>query len=310
MKRETLPALLALTGAIVSWSSIPLFLKYFTGYLDAWTVNGIRYGLAALMLLPVLRPQRARQTPGTSLWKAALVPALINTAGQVGWGLIPYFVSASVMGFGIRASFFFTLAGSLLLLPEERYLFRSRAFWCGSAVCIAGVSSLFWGSLRQSTASLPGLLLLLLASGVWGFYGVSVRRFMRGHPPHRAFAAICLYTATLVCILMFAVGRFAALGTLSPGLFSMLFVSAVLGIAVAHVLMIYVLNRLGAVVEAGAEMATPFLTFCGASLIFGERLSPLQWAGGLGVVLGCALMILAHKAKPELAVSTDALGID
>ena len=310
MTRKTLLALLALAVSTLSWSSIPLFLKYFTAYLDAWTVNGVRYGLAALLLLPALRHRRNRQTPVAPLWKAALVPALINTVGQVGWALIPYFVTASVMGFGIRASFFFTLAGSLLLLPEERYLFRSRAFWCGSAVCISGVTGLFWGSLRQSMASPSGLLLLLLASGVWGFYGVSVRRFMRGHAPHRAFAAISLYTAILVCILMLGFGRFAALGTLSPGLFSMLFISAILGITVAHVLMIYVLNHLGAVVEAGGEMVTPFLTFCGASIIFGERLSPLQWAGGLGVVLGCALMILAHKPKPELAVSTDALGID
>jgi drug/metabolite transporter (DMT)-like permease len=62
--------------------------------------------------------------------------------------------------------------------------------------------------------------------------------------------------------------------------------------------MYYVLGHLGAIIESGAEMMTPFVTFGGAALIFGERLSALQWSGGLGVIAGCALMISAHRRHP------------
>ena len=95
---------------------------------------------------------------------------------------------------------------------------------------------------------------------------------------------------------------------LAPSGLGLLALSAVLGIAFAHVLMYYVLHHLGAIVMSGAEMLTPFLTFWGAALIFGERLSMLQWAGGLGLISGCVLMIGAHKPRPELAVMSDTLG--
>ncbi|HYK91211.1 MAG TPA: DMT family transporter [Acidobacteriota bacterium] len=310
MKKRASPAFLALLVSILSWSSIPLFLKYFTDSLDAWTVNGVRYAFSALLMLPGLRVRTAGSEKQRSLWSSALVPACVNTAGQVGWALIPYYVTASVMAFGIRASFLFTILGSLWLLPEERYLLRSRPFWLGAVSCIAGLSALFWASLRQASASVPGLLILLSCAAVWGFYGITVRKFMKDHQPHRSFAAISLYTSGILTVLMLSFGRVSALARLSPGNLSLLALSSVLGIALAHVLMYYVLNRLGPIVESGAEMLAPFLTFCGAALIFGERLSALQWTGGLGVIAGCVLMVSAHKPRPALAVTTDALGLD
>ncbi len=310
MRKKTVPAFLLLLVSIFSWSSIPLFLKHFVASLDAWTVNGVRYGIAALLLLPALRGLSGDEPGRRSLWHAALVPALVNSVGQVGWALIPYYVTASVMGFGIRASFLFTIVGGLWLLPEERYLLRSRAFWSGGVLCVAGIVALFWGSLRREAASVPGLLILLGAAAIWGFYGITVRKFMPGYPPHRGFAVVSLYTAAVLSVLMFAFGRVSALGEATPGTIGMLALSAFLGISLAHVLMFYVLEHLGAIIESGAEMLTPFLTFCGAALIFGERLGPLQWAGGLGVVLGCLLMFAAHKPRPESAATTDAFGLD
>jgi drug/metabolite transporter (DMT)-like permease len=170
--------------------------------------------------------------------------------------------------------------------------------------------ALFWGSLRQSTASIPGLLILLGSAAVWGFYGISVRKYLRGYPPHRGFAVISLYSAVVLLVLMVMFGRISALAELAPGTLGLIALSAALGISLAHVLMFYVLGHLGAIIESGSEMATPFLTYCGAALVFGERLSPLQWVGGLGVIAGCALMLSAHRPQPDLATSTDALGLD
>ncbi len=309
MNRKQFLAFPALLVSILSWSSIPLFLKYFTVSLDAWTVNGVRYAIAALLLLPALRTLPATLHRRT-FWRNALVPAIVNSIGQVGWALIPYYVTASVMGFGIRTSFLFTVGGSLWLLPEERYLLGSLPFWAGGTLCIAGVGALFWGSLRQASASIPGLAILLGSAAVWGFYSISVRKFMRGYPPHCSFAAISLYSAGIIVVLMLSFGRISRLLLLAPAGFGLLALSAFLGIALAHVLMYYVLGHLGAIVESGAEMMTPFLTFCGAALIFGERLSAVQWMGGLGVISGCVLMVSAHRPQPELAVTTDALGMD
>jgi drug/metabolite transporter (DMT)-like permease len=308
MKNHRATAVFALLVSILSWGSVPLFLRHFTSYLDAWTVNGVRYAVAALLLAPTLLWQGGgpRRIP----WRDALVPACINAVGQVGWALIPYFATASVMGFGVRASFLFTLAGSLWLLPEERSLLRAPLFWAGSALCIGGVAGLFSGALRDATASAGGLVILLATSAVWGFYGVTVRKFLRGYAPQHSFGVISLYTASIVVLLMLILGHPGRLVRLEIGVVLLLVLSALLGIALAHVLMIYVLHHLGPVIESGAEMLTPFLTFCGAALIFGERLSMLQWLGGIGVVAGCGLMLAVHRPQPEFAVSTDGLGID
>jgi drug/metabolite transporter (DMT)-like permease len=210
---------------------------------------------------------------------------------------MPYYMTASVMGFGIRSSFLFTLLACLWLLPEEHYLFRSPLFWMGSVVCIGGVAALFQGSLKEADASAPGLLIMLGSAGVWGFYGVTVRKYLRGFTPQRCFAVISLYTAAILIALMLIFGRVASLRLLSPIQLGLLLISAVIGVAFAHILMFYVLSHLGPVIESGAEMLTPFFTFCGAALIFGEHMSLIQWCGGVGVVAGCLLMICVSKPK-------------
>ena len=300
MKKKPWAAIVALVAAVLSWGSIPLFLKHFTVSMDAWTVNGARYIVGTILMLPALRGAFRPEPEGTSLWRSALVPSLVNSVSQAGFALIPYFATASVMGFGMRTSFLFTVAGSLWLLPEERRLLFSRLFWAGGTLCLAGICALFWGSMQQAI-SVPGLLLLFGDASAWGFYGVTVRKYMRGYPPHRSFAVISLYTAGVLAVLMLLFGRVSALAEQEPGMLGLLILSAAIGISLGHVLMYYVLGHLGAIIESGAEMVTPFVTFLGAAMLFGERLSGLQWAGGLGVITGCAFMISAHKAIPEPA---------
>jgi len=292
-------AYVALLGAILFWSSVPLFLKYFTTKLDAWTVNGLRYGFAALLLLPAVWRYDARRMPGRNIWRDALIPAVVNTLGQVGWALAPYFIPASLMGFGIRSAFFFTLFASLWLLPEERYLARSPQFLIGGAICIAGITALFSSSLVHARTSPAGLAILFATALVWGFYGVSVRKYMQGYATQHSFGVIGLYTAAALLVLMFAFGDSRAALSMGGFPFALLLISAALGIAVAHVLMYYVISRLGPLIESGGEFMTPFLTFAGAALLFHERLNPWQWAGGLGVIAGSLLMVRAHRGPVE-----------
>jgi drug/metabolite transporter (DMT)-like permease len=285
-------ALAALFGAILCWSSVPLFLRYFTAHLDAWTVNGVRYGIAALLLAPLLF--RIQAPPGRSIWRDAWIPALINTIGQIGWALTPYYIPAGVMGFGIRSAFFFTLLAGVWLLPDERRIMKSPLFWLGATACITGIGFLFRDSI--ATAHLPalGLILLFATAAIWGVYGISVRRSMHGYAPHHSFAVICLYTAVILGILMPILGHPGQLIHVAPKPLILLAVSAVIGIAIAHVLMYRVLHRFGAVVQSGGEFMTPFLTYCGAVWLFGERLSSGQWMGGVAVIGGSLLMIRAR----------------
>jgi drug/metabolite transporter (DMT)-like permease len=299
MKAKNPWVYLALLGAILFWSSVPLFLKYFTTRLDAWTVNGVRYGFAALLLLPAVFGYDESEMPGRNIWKDALIPSLVNVLGQVGWALAPYYIDASLMGFGIRSAFFFTLLTSLWLLPEERYLVRSPMFWGGAGLCVAGLCALFASSLIGARASPTGLIILFSTALIWGYYGVSVRKHMHGYSPHHSFGVICLYTAAVLVVLMALFGHGRAVLHMGGFPFTLLLVSALLGIAVAHILMYHVISRLGPLIESSGEFMTPFLTFTGAALLFGERLSFWQWIGGLGVICGSLLMVRTHRGAVE-----------
>lgn len=292
----------ALLGAILCWSSVPLFLKHFTAELDAWTVNGVRYAIAAVLLLPfTLRAGRAPAPPG--IWRAALIPAAINTLGQIGWALCPYFIEASVIAFGIRSAFFFAVLATLWLLPEERFILRRPSFWGGSAICITGITLLFLQGLHRSHTSLTGSIILLATAVVWGFYGVTVRKFMRAYSPLNSFGVICTYTALVLAVLMVGFGRISRLGQLDMTNRTLLFVSAIVGIVSAHVLIYFVIQNLGPLVASGAQFVTPFLTFFGAMILFGEHLTATQWFGGLAVIAGSALLVRsrlhAENTTPE-----------
>ena len=59
------------------WTSVPLFLRHLAGYIDHWTNNGWRYGASALLWLPAVVWAVRRGTLPRSVWRAALVPAVL-----------------------------------------------------------------------------------------------------------------------------------------------------------------------------------------------------------------------------------------
>ncbi len=74
--------------------------------------------------------------------------------------------------------------------------------------------------------------------------------------------------------------------------------SALVGIAFGHVLYYRGIHRLGPVVSSGIMLATPFVTYLGAAVFLGERLSGMELFGGLLVVAGGALLV-ASRAQIE-----------
>ena len=53
-RRDRLTGIACVIGTLVGWASILLFLKHLAPFLDSWTTNGWRYGLSALMWLPLV----------------------------------------------------------------------------------------------------------------------------------------------------------------------------------------------------------------------------------------------------------------
>ncbi|MCC6699063.1 MAG: DMT family transporter [Candidatus Hydrogenedentes bacterium] len=295
-------ALLAALGSILCFGSTPVFLRAFIHDLDSWTVNGLRYTVGALFWLPFVvvflrdAQSHSRVRPRHGVWKSALVPALVNTLGQIAWAAAPYYLEANTIGFVYKMNFFFTILFGVLFIREERPVVKDPWFLAGTAVCIAGVVAMFVQNLHAGGArSAVGMAILLASTVLSGAYAVCVRQFMAGYPARLSFGVISLYTAGSLLVLMFAVGDYGAVRSFPVSLWPVLVLSAITGIAFAHVLFYRAIQGLGAIVSTGLQMSTPFVTLLGATVFLSERLTFLQSVGGVLVVAGGFMLVLAQS---------------
>jgi drug/metabolite transporter (DMT)-like permease len=295
--------LLTVALTLLGWSSVPLFLKHFAGSIDAWTSNGVRYGFAALLWLPVLLWSVRKRTLPKGLLRAALLPSLFNCLGQIAFALAHYRTQPGLITFGMRTQIIFVGLGAAALFPAERALLRRPAFLAGMALVFAGglAMMLLGGALRGATGE--GVGLAVVAGLMFAAYGLAVRRNMVGAPPILAFAAISQYTAAGMVLLMLLLGKDAgaAVLLLPRSELALVLLSAVIGIALGHVFYYISIARLGVTATAGVTQLQPFFVAGASYFLFAERLSPVQWLSGGVAVTGAVTMLLTQRRTAQRA---------
>ncbi len=279
---------------LLGWSSVPLFLKYFVGYIDGWTANGWRYAMAAMVWGPVLLIGAYRGTLPRGLWRAALVPSIFNCCGQSCFAWSHYYIDPGMLTFLLRFHIIFVTFGAYLLFATERGTLRSTRFWAGIAVVFVGsIGVVLLAPELPHRATAFGTALAILSGFFFAGYILSVRYFMDGVRSVTAFAAISSYTAAGLVTLMLLVGERSGLValTLGAGQWGMLVVSALVGIAFAHVFYYAGLARLGVSVSSGIILLQPVLTSTASYFVFGEQLTVWQWLCGLAALAGAGLIL-------------------
>lgn len=308
---STALAVFVLVMTLVGWSSVPLFLRHFAEQIDAWTSNGWRYGFSAMVWLPVLLVAGMRQRLPKSLWVAAIVPSIVNAAGQVCFTYAHYRIDPGLLTFGLRSQLLFVAIGAWILFPKERAIIGTGGYLGGAALLIIGMAGVIAldvpenagasAAMEQMTgaawgtrmAHVQGVGLALLSGLLFACYGLAVRKYMDGIHPVLAFAAICQYTAGAMVVLMLIFGRSSGLTVLemTADQLLLLLLSAFIGIAIGHVFYYISIARLGVAVTAGVLQLQPFLVAVGSIPLFSERLSLGQWVGGCIAVSGAMLML-------------------
>jgi drug/metabolite transporter (DMT)-like permease len=295
---------------LAGWTSIPLFLTHFKNDIDHWTANGWRYGFSALMWLPVLVWAWRRGTTPDGLWRAALWPSLFNIGAQVCFGAAPYFISPGLMTFSLRFQIVFLTIGAVLLFPAERRVITRPTFLAGAALLLAGTVSVL--AFKEGGLFTPGELgpnpalgaVLGVGSGLlYAGYALCVRKFMHGMPALTAFAAVSQYTGAALVLLMLVLGDRAGAGALAMpmGDFSLLLLSAIIGIGVGHTLYYASIARLGLAVSSGVVQLQPVTVSIASMFLFGERLSAVQWACGVLAIAGAGLILYTQHAMATRA---------
>jgi len=287
-------------ATLLSWASVFLFLKYLSGQVDPWTANGWRYGLSALLWLPVLLIGLYRGNLPKGLWGLAIVPAAINGIAQVMYATAPYYIGAGFSAFLVRVSVVSSMCGAFIMFSDERILLRSAKFWIGLGLVVAGsIGTVYYSGEKFNGDAVIGIVCGAASGLLYGFYSVAVRYYMRGIPSLTAFAVICLYTAAGLIVPMVIFGREHGLvvRNLSGFAWSMLGLSAFLGIAMGHVLYYAAIARLGVAVSNGILQVAPFLTAIGSLLLFDEKLTTGQWVCGAILFIGAVLLLAAEQAR-------------
>jgi drug/metabolite transporter (DMT)-like permease len=299
---------------LLGWSSVPLFIKHFSGSIDVWTSNGWRYGFSALLWAPVLLWGRWNGTLPAGLWRAALVPSIFNALGQVAFAWAHYQIDPALLTFGLRVQIVFVAIGAALLFPAERRIIRSPGFLAGLALVFGGTMAtvtLDQGFGQKATAL--GISLAISSGVFFASYGLSVRHFMHGFNPIQAFAAISQYTAAVMLTLMVLLADHGTwhgltlpglvpMMALSTGQIALLLLSSVIGIALGHVFYYASIARLGVAVSAGVIQLQPVIVGAASIVVFPNMpsLSGWQWITGCIAIAGAAtILYVQHRMKPD-----------
>jgi drug/metabolite transporter (DMT)-like permease len=305
------PAIVTIVLTLACWTIVPLFLKHFTNLIDGWTANGWRYGLSALIWLPLLLWAWQRKTLPKGLWKKAMVPSVLNAAAQVAFGLAPYYVDPGLMTFSLRFQIVFLMGGAALLFASERRMIRSPWFLAGIAMVVGGtLATIAFNPKGLGEGTGFGVVLAVSSGLLYAGYALAVRKFMTGMNPLVAFSAVSQITAVALFGLMFVFGRDKATGVLDHGMsvFALsgmqvfwLAMSALIGIGIGHSLYYYSIGRLGLAVSSGVVQLQPVTVSLVSAVIFHEQFTGLQWGTGLTAIAGAALMLVAQTQMSRRA---------
>ena len=290
----------AILAALLCWAVGPLFIRYLSDYLDAWSQNLWRYTVAMIFWLPFLYLAIRQGRFGPIVWKRAIIPALANIVMQSLWAWSFYFIEPGFASLLARSSLIWTTAFSLLYFHDERGLARSRRFWAGMFISVAGLVMVI--VMRQgftAKATLTGIMLMLSCAAAWALYTVSARIAFKDIDSRIAFSVVSLYTVAGLAVMAVIFGRPSQVFNLTAWPLACIIISGVLCISLAHTLYYSSIRRIGVTIPAVVLQLHPFAVLFLSMIIFAERLSFWQWIGGIALVAGSVLSIWAqeHLAK-------------
>jgi drug/metabolite transporter (DMT)-like permease len=295
----------AVFATVVIWAVPSLFQFYLNRYYDPWAQNFYRYAVACLAIVPFLflrsRQPGAELTP--RLFLLCVLACLPNVVHQIGQVLALYYIGPGVYAIFGRTSVIFTALLALGFFPEERFVIRQWQFQVGTCLGLIGAFGVLWfqADPHHQHISLRGVTIAIVTTFCWALYAVLIKRPSAQLGSIRSFAVVSVVTSTLLLPLTAAFGHLATPMQVGFKVNTILVVSAVSCITLAHVLYYIAIREIGVALAQTLQLLCPVGALFLSAWIFGERLAPPQlWSAGV-LLLGA---FLAMKTKPAVAVES------
>lgn len=283
-----------------AFGAMAIFGRYaYAGGTDVLGLLTLRFLICGVVLGVVAKQRGVTLPRGRSLWPIVAM----GSVGYVGQSLC-YFVALQHAQASLVA---------LLLYLYPAFVTLLAAWWLGErltrvkaaalVLCLAG-SALMVGGGRGEPL---GIALGLAAAVVYSIYIVVGARVTRGIDPLATTAVVCLSAAVVFCV----VSLVRTLAGVPPHLPQTAGAwAAMLGIALVSTVTAMLaffagLTRLGAARTSMLSTLEPVVTVALASLLLGERLSPLQWLGGASILAAVLWLVRAGGGAHDEEVSLE-----
>lgn len=295
----------AVFATIAIWSTPSLFQFYLNRYYEPFAQNFYRYSIAFPAILPLVAYRFRGRGPRLN-WDTigiCLLPALPNVVHQITQVVSLHYMGPGVYRVFIRSSVIMTALLALLFFPEERWIIRQWQFQVGTLLGLLGAVGVFWFQPRWSGGhvSLGGLAIAFTASFCWALYGVLVKKPSARLGSIHSFGLISFLTSIMLFPLTWAFGKISTPWLVSAHVNSILVVSAVLCITLAHVLYYVAIREIGVALSQTLQLLSPLGALALSAWIFHERFTAAQgWCAAI-LLLGA---FLATRVKPQVAVAT------
>ncbi len=273
--------LAALAVAIV-WGLNFIAIKVGVGETSPLMLAALRFLFAAIPMVFFIAPPKA------PVWAVVLYGLLIG-AGQFS-ALFIAMAEGFPVGLAsliIQAQVFFTIVLARIFLSER----PSRAQILGAAIGFAGMATI--GSERLAGANLGPFLLVVLAAAFWAAGNILAKRL--GKIDMLAFTVWSSLAAPLPLFLLSLAfeGQAGLAGLAHPSwkLIVSVLTNAYAATVFAFAVWAWLLTRHAAASVTPFALLVPVIGTIAGAALFGERLTPLELAGGALVMLGLALNV-------------------
>jgi drug/metabolite transporter (DMT)-like permease len=249
----------------------------------------IRFGPAALLLFLLVFLQKLPLPSGRALY-GALLFGLLNFGGSYAflyWGLLE--VQAGLAQVILALVPLLTL---LFAIAYRQEVFHWRSM-IGSLLAVTGIALVFGIQLNADVPFLS-LLAILLGGACFAASSVLVKSFPQSHPI--TTNAVGMAVGTLLLYLMSIMWQETPILPTQPATWIALAYLILIGSCLTFILVLAILKRWTASATSYAFVLFPIVTILASAWLTGETISPSLLVGGLLVLAGVYVGVLAPGA--------------
>jgi drug/metabolite transporter (DMT)-like permease len=300
-RANTLRGALLVALSASAFGAMAIFGRYaYAGGADVLGLLTLRFLIGGVLLAAIARRRGIAWPRGRTLGGIVAMGAL----GYVGQSVC-YFVAlqhaqASLVALLLYLYPAFVTVLAALWLGERLTLVKGAAL----VLCLGGSALMVGGGHGEPI----GIALALAAAVVYSLYIVAGARMTRDVDPLATTAVVCLSAAAVFCTVSIA----RTLSGAPPHFpttqlsWAALIAIALISTVTAMLAFFAGLTRLGAAKTSMLSTLEPVVTVLLAAILLGERLAPLQWAGGVAVLAAVLWLVRAGGGPHDEAVSLEA----